>query len=66
VKRQNRDSAAGLEAERNISEECFQRSELVIYRNPQRLKNAAYGVVIATGLSHGCRQLHGRRGGRVE
>jgi len=66
MKRKDSDAAAGLEAEWKIPQECFQRSEFVVYRNAQCLKNAANGILVPTRLTNSRCELQCRRRRRVQ
>ena len=61
VKRENGDSATGLQAERKTLQERIQRAEFVVHGDSQRLENAAHGVFVSSSAANDCGKLCRRR-----
>ena len=61
VKSENGDSATGLQAEREILQECVERAKFIVHRDSQRLENTAHGVFVSSGAANDCGKLCRRR-----
>src|SRR2546430_13839509 len=66
MKCENGNPAAGLEAERKVAQERIQSAEFVVHGDSQRLKNAAYAVLVSSGSANDRGELRRRRHGCLQ